>query len=82
MCQSEIAKASGNNMSKQHIHHSNANTGKPHCVWDPNYKLPTMRSLPDPFGNCAILDRNFNTPIAEVWKSGGSRQGQKEFWTC
>ena len=53
-------------MSKQHIQHSNANTGKLHCVWDPNYKLPTMRSLPDPFGNCAILDRNFNPPIARA----------------
>ena len=74
VCQSEIAKAPGNNMSKQHIDHSNANTRKPQCVWDANYKLPTTRSLPDPFGNCAILDRNFNPPIAravsqvEVWR--------------
>ena len=74
VCQSEIAKATGNDMSKQHIHHSNANTGDPHCVRDPNYKLPTMRSFPDPFGNCAILDKNFNPPIAravsqvEVWR--------------
>jgi len=33
-----------------------------------------MRSLPDPVGNCDILDRNFNPPIAravfpvEVWR--------------
>ena len=69
VCQSEIARASGNNMSKQYN-----NTGKPHCVWDPDHKLPTMRSLPDPFGNCAILDRNFKPPIVrpvspvEVWR--------------
>ena len=81
VCPSEIATASGNNMSTQHIHHSNTNAGKPHCVWDPEYNLPTMRSLPDPFGNCAILDRNFNPPIAraispvEVWRTQTREEG-------
>ena len=81
VCPSDIAEASGNNMSTQHRFYSKTNTGKPHCVWDPDFSLPTMRSLPDPFGNCAILDRNFDPPIprsvspVEVWRTQTREEG-------
>ena len=66
----DMAAMLGNNMSGRGIH-SKSDTGKPHCVWDPDFKMPiaTMRSLPDPFGNCAILDRNFNPPIPRAISS-------------